>query len=60
LNSAVGGRDVVEVDGRRVRAQGLAYVLLHKPAGVVTTMRDPGRRGPGRGRQPRRDRGRRS
>jgi 23S rRNA pseudouridine2605 synthase len=44
LNSAVGGRDVVEVDGRRVRAQGLAYVLLHKPAGVVTTMRDPGRR----------------
>ena len=44
LNAAVGGRDVVEVDGRRVRAQQLAYVLLHKPAGVVTTMRDPQRR----------------
>jgi len=44
LNTAVGGRDVVEVDGRRVEAQQLAYVLLHKPAGVVTTMRDPQRR----------------
>jgi 23S rRNA pseudouridine2605 synthase len=44
LNTPVGGRDVVEVDGRRVRAQPLAYVLLHKPAGVVTTARDPQRR----------------
>jgi 23S rRNA pseudouridine2605 synthase len=45
LNDFVGGRDVVEVDGRRVAAQALAYVLLHKPAGVVTTARDPqGRR----------------
>ena len=44
LNTAVGGRDVVEVDGRRVAAQPLAYVLLHKPAGVVTTARDPQRR----------------
>jgi 23S rRNA pseudouridine2605 synthase len=41
LNDFVGGRDVVEVDGRRVAAQRLAYVLLHKPAGVVTTARDP-------------------
>jgi len=31
----------VEVDGRRVEQQRLAYVLLHKPAGVVTTARDP-------------------
>ena len=45
LNDFVGRRDVVEVDGRRVAAQKLAYVLLHKPAGVVTTARDPqGRR----------------
>jgi 23S rRNA pseudouridine2605 synthase len=45
LNDFVGGRDVVEVDGQRVAAQALAYVLLHKPAGVVTTARDPqGRR----------------
>jgi 23S rRNA pseudouridine2605 synthase len=45
LNTVVGSRDVVEVDGERVRPQKLAYVLLHKPAGVVTTARDPhGRR----------------
>jgi 23S rRNA pseudouridine2605 synthase len=41
LNTQVGARDVVEVDGERVRLQKLAYVLLHKPAGVVTTARDP-------------------
>jgi 23S rRNA pseudouridine2605 synthase len=41
LNTDVGPRDVVELDGRRVSAQPLAYVLLHKPAGVVTTARDP-------------------
>ncbi len=41
LHMRVGPRDVVEVDGRRVEAQALAYVLLHKPAGVVTTARDP-------------------
>jgi 23S rRNA pseudouridine2605 synthase len=45
LNTFVERRDVVEVDGRRVSAQHLAYVLLNKPAGVVTTARDPqGRR----------------
>ena len=45
LNSVVGKHDVVEVDGRRVEHQPLAYVLLHKPAGVVTTASDPqGRR----------------
>jgi 23S rRNA pseudouridine2605 synthase len=41
LNTVVGARDVVEVDGRRVERQPLAYVLLNKPAGVVTTARDP-------------------
>jgi 23S rRNA pseudouridine2605 synthase len=41
LNTVVGSRDVVEVDGRRVEPQALAYVLLNKPAGVVTTARDP-------------------
>src|SRR5437763_4721657 len=45
LNTFVGGRDVVELDGRRLAPQRLAYVLLHKPAGAVTTARDPqGRR----------------
>jgi 23S rRNA pseudouridine2605 synthase len=41
LNDFVGRRDVVEVDGEHVAPQALAYVLLHKPAGVVTTARDP-------------------
>ena len=41
LSTQVGSSDMVEVDGRRVSAQRLAYVLLHKPAGVVTTARDP-------------------
>jgi 23S rRNA pseudouridine2605 synthase len=41
LNTFVSGDDVVEVDGRRVERQRLAYVLLNKPAGVVTTARDP-------------------
>jgi len=45
LSADVGSRDVVEVDGERVRPPKLAYVLLHKPTGVVTTARDPhGRR----------------
>src|SRR4249919_3135644 len=41
LNTFVASRDRVEVDGERVELQRLAYVLLHKPAGVVTTARDP-------------------
>ena len=45
LSTRVGSRDVVEVDGTRIEPQGLSYVLLHKPVGVVTTARDPrGRR----------------
>lgn len=41
LNTFVETGDRVELDGRPVSAQRLAYVLLHKPAGVVTTARDP-------------------
>ena len=41
LNTFVAARDRVEVDGRPVAKQRLAYVLLHKPAGVVTTASDP-------------------
>jgi len=41
LNPVVGARDRVEVDGEEVARQPLAYVLLHKPGGVVTTARDP-------------------
>jgi 23S rRNA pseudouridine2605 synthase len=45
LNTFVSSGDTVALDGRPVAKQRLAYVLLHKPAGVVTTARDPqGRR----------------
>jgi 23S rRNA pseudouridine2605 synthase len=45
LNTFVAARDRVEIDGRAVELQPLTYVLLHKPAGTVTTARDPqGRR----------------
>jgi 23S rRNA pseudouridine2605 synthase len=41
LNTFVESRDRVELDGEPVAPQKLAYVLLHKPAGTVTTARDP-------------------
>jgi pseudouridine synthase len=45
LNTFVQSTDVVEVDGEAVAKQKLAHLLLHKPAGVVTTAHDPhGRR----------------
>jgi 23S rRNA pseudouridine2605 synthase len=44
LNTFVASRDRVQVDGQDVARQRLAYVLLHKPRGVVTTVSDPQRR----------------
>ena len=45
LNTFVESHDRVAVDGEPVAAQELRYVLLHKPPGTVTTVRDPqGRR----------------
>jgi 23S rRNA pseudouridine2605 synthase len=41
LNTFVERNDRVEVDGEPVAAQAVKYVLLHKPAGTVTTARDP-------------------
>jgi 23S rRNA pseudouridine2605 synthase len=41
LGTFVERGDVVELDGRRLEPEPLVYVLLHKPAGVVTTARDP-------------------
>jgi 23S rRNA pseudouridine2605 synthase len=41
LNTFVKEGDVVDLDGRLLLPQRLAYVLLHKPAGVVTTASDP-------------------
>ena len=41
LTTVVQPGDRVEVDGKPIEPEPLAYVLLHKPAGVVTTARDP-------------------
>jgi 23S rRNA pseudouridine2605 synthase len=41
LNTFVEPGDAVELDGWPLAKQQLAYLLLHKPAGVVTTARDP-------------------
>ena len=41
LATFVGPGDRVEVDGRPLKPQPLVYVLLHKPAGVIATARDP-------------------
>jgi 23S rRNA pseudouridine2605 synthase len=41
LNTFVERGDRVEVDGKPVVPQRLAYVLLNKPTGTVTTARDP-------------------
>jgi 23S rRNA pseudouridine2605 synthase len=41
LNTFVESHDRVEVDGEAVAPQELTYVLLHKPAGTVTTAHDP-------------------
>jgi 23S rRNA pseudouridine2605 synthase len=41
LNTFVENADRVELDGREIAKQRLAHLLLHKPAGVVTTADDP-------------------
>ena len=41
LNTFVKRGDQVEIDGETVVPQQLAYVLLNKPAGTLTTARDP-------------------
>jgi 23S rRNA pseudouridine2605 synthase len=41
LATFVEGEDRVEVDGKEVSPEPLTYVVLHKPAGVVTTASDP-------------------
>ena len=41
LATFVEGGDRVELDGVELTPEPLAYVLLHKPAGVVTTASDP-------------------
>lgn len=41
LNDDVSDSDDVKVNGRRVGSQKLRYILLNKPAGYITTLKDP-------------------
>ena len=41
LNDHVSDTDDVRVNGRRVGSQRLRYILLNKPAGYITTLKDP-------------------
>lgn len=40
LNSEVSDADKVELDGKEILLQNLRYLLLYKPAGYVTTLKD--------------------
>lgn len=45
LNSEISANDDVRLDGKPLKSQTLRYILLNKPAGVLTTLKDPhGRR----------------
>lgn len=45
LNSDVSENDSIEVNGRAIKLQQNRYILLYKPAGYLTTLKDPhGRR----------------
>jgi 23S rRNA pseudouridine2605 synthase len=41
LNDDVSDSDDVKLNGRRISSQKLRYVLLYKPAGYITTLKDP-------------------
>lgn len=41
LNDDVSDQDDIKVNGRRVSTQKLRYILLYKPAGYVSTLKDP-------------------
>jgi 23S rRNA pseudouridine2605 synthase len=41
LNDNVTDKDDIKVNGRRVSSQNLRYILLNKPAGYITTLKDP-------------------
>lgn len=41
LNDTVSDTDDVRVNGQRIGQQNLRYILLYKPAGYITTLKDP-------------------
>ena len=44
MGTQVAEDDEVRVDGRALTAQAPVHLVLHKPAGVITTASDPGGR----------------
>src|SRR5436190_3856715 len=41
LNDKVTSTDDIRVNGRRISQQKLRYILLYKPQGYITTLKDP-------------------
>lgn len=41
LGTKVGPKDFVTVDGKGLKPAGKRYILMYKPRGVVSTMKDP-------------------
>jgi 23S rRNA pseudouridine2605 synthase len=41
LNDDVSDSDDIKVNGRRVSTQNIRYILLYKPEGYITTLKDP-------------------
>jgi 23S rRNA pseudouridine2605 synthase len=41
LNDDVSDADDIKLNGRRISSQQLRYILLNKPAGYITTLKDP-------------------
>jgi 23S rRNA pseudouridine2605 synthase len=41
LNDDVSDADDIKLNGRRISGQQLRYILLNKPAGYITTLKDP-------------------
>lgn len=44
LNDDVNEMDVVRINGQQIKMRKSRYILLYKPVGYITTMKDPGNR----------------
>lgn len=44
LNDSVSSTDVIKMDGKQIKVRKSRYILLHKPAGYITTLNDPQKR----------------
>lgn len=44
LNDSVSSTDVIKMDGKQIKMRKSRYILLYKPAGYITTLKDPQKR----------------